>query len=150
MKTLLRIATSPDLKENGALLDEILTCESWHTLTTFAREMARKSSSRRRSLGHLMTHTIFLSSCTTSVVFRTDRRRADCHGRGHPTGVVRTIRTGCSGGIRRLDQDLPALHIREHTWRARLRGVRFALVLDYVAGPIMCIFLHRRAYGGTA
>ena len=49
MKTLLRVATSPNLKEDGALLDEILLCESWQTLITFAREMARRSSSRHLS-----------------------------------------------------------------------------------------------------
>ena len=33
----------------------------------------------------------------------------------------------CRG--RRLDQDLPALHVREHTWRTRLRGLRIAVVV---------------------
>lgn len=42
MKVLLRVASAPDLKDNGAVLDELLMTESWQTLITFAQEMARE------------------------------------------------------------------------------------------------------------
>ena len=38
MKILLRVATSPNLKDNGDILDELLMTESWQTLITFAQE----------------------------------------------------------------------------------------------------------------
>ena len=42
MKVLLRVATSPTLKEDGAVLDSLLMTESWQTLITFAQEIARE------------------------------------------------------------------------------------------------------------
>ncbi len=42
MKVLLRVGSSPNLDDPTAL-DELLQTESWQTLLTFAREMARKS-----------------------------------------------------------------------------------------------------------
>ena len=53
MKILLRVATAPDLKENGALLDELLMTESWQTLITFAQETACASAlpSRHAEIG---------------------------------------------------------------------------------------------------
>ena len=42
MKILLRVATSPNLKDNGDILDELLMTESWQTLITFAQETVRE------------------------------------------------------------------------------------------------------------
>ena len=42
MKILLRVATSPNLKDNGDILDGLLMTESWQTLITFAQETVRE------------------------------------------------------------------------------------------------------------
>ena len=47
MKVLLRVATAPGLSDNGAILDDFLTTESWRTLITFAQEMAREYNKTR-------------------------------------------------------------------------------------------------------
>lgn len=113
MKTFLRVATSPDLKENGALLDEILKCESWHTLTTFAREMARKSSSRRRSPGHLV-NIYHLSSQLHNV-----RRLLHQQPAGRPRWTRTSRQSYTSNSDRTQGRGLAARSRYVHTARSR-------------------------------
>lgn len=42
MKNFLRVASSPNLLEDPTVLDSVIATESWQTLMTFTREMARK------------------------------------------------------------------------------------------------------------
>jgi hypothetical protein len=42
-KVLIRVATSPNMENDPAVLDALLETESWQTLATFARESARTS-----------------------------------------------------------------------------------------------------------
>ncbi|KAF8506893.1 polyubiquitin-tagged protein recognition complex Npl4 component [Russula emetica] len=46
-KVLIRVATSPNMENDSAVLDALLETESWQTLATFARESARTSLSQR-------------------------------------------------------------------------------------------------------
>ena len=121
MKIFIRVASNPD-KDDPTILDPILATESWHTLVTFARESAREhpvTLSRRP----LFSDAFLPSSPAAPVPGRAivRRPRVAPHGRRHPARALRSDR-----GHRRERRHarVPALHVRERAWRARLRGVR--------------------------
>ena len=89
MQTFLRAASSPNLFDDASVLDSVITTESWQTLMTFTREMAREFRHHLTMCGPFSS----LKSSCTAIYLRTSVAGArGAHGRGYPTRAVRTVR----------------------------------------------------------
>jgi len=85
-KVLIRVATSPNMENDPAVLDALLETESWQTLATFARESARMSLFFTSFMLPHDSIAIVLNVCsfnhsTTSCSTRARRTANSYHGR---------------------------------------------------------------------
>jgi hypothetical protein len=83
---LIRVATSPNIENDPAVLDALLETDSWQTLATFARESARTSLFTFLYPSHNLTAIplniySFLYSTSTSYTSRARGTVNSYHGR---------------------------------------------------------------------
>lgn len=79
---LIRVATSPNIENDPAVVDALLETESWQTLATFARESARTSLFTSLQLTAIVFNICsFPYSTSTSYTTRTRGSINSYHGR---------------------------------------------------------------------
>lgn len=140
MRVLIKVATAPSL-DDPAVLDPLISTDSWQTIITFARESARASLILEPPPKSPFL-TFFPFSSAASLAASAFRYLFAPHGRRYSTRALRSDsrcrrsrwarwhwgQRGCWHVCCGRIQSVPALYVRKLTWGIRLRGLWVAVV----------------------